>query len=73
MDLLKSFQVIMIIEKFQNHRGQLALEFVDEGVKCSRVAISCVSFLQINQCDLSCIGTNVKLSPFPCRPLIKSL
>ena len=71
--LLKSFQGIRKIEKLKNQLGQLPLGFVDEDVKCLRVATSSLSFFQINQCDFSCCAANVKMSPFPCKLLAKSL
>ena len=70
--LLKSFQGIRKIEKLKDHLGQLPSAFVDD-VKCLRVATSSVSFFQINQCDFSCCAANVKISPFPCTLLAKSL
>ena len=73
MDLLKSFQRIMKIAELKDHLGQLSLAFVDADIKCPRVATSSMSFFQINQCDFSFCGTNVKMSPFPCKPLTASL
>ena len=70
--LLKSFQGIRKIEKLKDHLGQLPLAFVDD-VKCLRVATNSVSFLQVNQCDFRCCAANVKMSPFPCKLLAKSL
>lgn len=69
MDLLKSFQRIMKIAKLKDHLGQLCLAFVDADIKCPRVAISPMSFFQINECDFSfSLVQMLKCLPFLANP-----